>query len=176
MVRRKTTDDDIDRLVENLLLQEGDFIQDRDSFDLSLKRYIPEENFSDRSKDKIFNEIINQKPSVLRERLFKKAKGKDLQRDRRQTAKIVVKTREEFIKRGSKRVDFAGFDIKESEIRRQAIISRKGFDVASVITIKKTGIRKVVFSKRESVIIKGKSFVRHREKLGRFVSAKRKDL
>ncbi len=167
MVRRRTFDEDLDRLAENLFASEGDFISDRDSFDLSLKRYLGEEdNLSDDSKDKLFTKFRRVKPSVSTKRIFKKAKGKDLARDRLKTAKTVVKTKEEFIKRGARRVDFAGFDIKESEIRKQKIAARKGFDVVAKVKTK------IVFTKRETVVVKGKSFVRHRDKLGRFASVK----
>lgn len=166
MARRKTTDDDIERLAENLLISEGDFIQDRDSFDLALSRYAPEANLSKNSKDQLFKEVQNQKPGVSSERLFTKAGGKDLARDRRKTARTVVKTREEFIKKGAKRVDFAGFDIKESEIRKQKLTVRKEFKIPAKVKTK------VVFSKRVTVTIKGKRFVRHRDKLGRFASVR----
>lgn len=166
MVRRQTLPEDLDRLADNLFINEGDFISDRDSFDLSLQRYLVDEGLSDESKDKVFEKFKKIKPTVSEDRIFKKAGGKSLSRDRRQTAKTVTKDREEFIRKGSRRIDFAGLDIKESEIRKRQVGARKGFDVAARVK------QKIVFAKKETIRIKGKSFVRHRDKLGRFASVK----
>lgn len=166
MVRRKTIDDDLDRLAENLFISEGDLISDRDSFELALNNYLVEEGLSKNSKDKLFEIYVNDHPDVSKERLFKKAKGKDLERDRQQTARTVVKTKEEFVKKGASKVDFAGFDVKESKIRKQKVEARKGFEIASKVK------DKVVFSKKVFVVVQGKRQVRHRDKLGRFTSIK----
>lgn len=166
MVRRQTQDEDIERIAENLDISEGAVISDRDSFDLALNRYIPDIKLSKENKEKVFSAFRKKNPAVSKEGLFKKAGGKDLKRDRRQTAKTIVKTREEFIKKGSRRVDFAGFDIKESQIRRLKLKPPKEFRIAATVK------NKVVFAKRVTVVIKGKSIVRLRDQLGRFASGK----
>lgn len=166
MARRQTQDEDIDRIAENLDIAEGVVISDRDSFDLALERYIPDNELSKDSKDKIFNTFRLDKPEVSEEKLFKKAKGKSLKRDRQQTAKTVVQTREEFIEKGARRVDFAGFDIKESEIRKLKLKPPKEFKIPATVK------SKVVFAKKTTVTIKGKKIVRLRDQLGRFASAK----
>ena len=162
MARRKTIDEDIDRLAENLDIAEGGTITDRDSFDLALNRYLVNSGLSTSSKDKVFDAYVRDNPSVSKDRLFKKAGGKDLKRDRKQTAKTVVKDRKEFIKRGSKRVDFAGLDTKESELRR---VKRptKEFNVSAFVKGKQ------VFSKR----IKNKrGIIQFKDQKGRFASVK----
>lgn len=47
-------------------------------------------------------------------RLFKKARGKDLDRDREVTAKVIVDTKEEYLKKGSSKVDLEGYDTKQN--------------------------------------------------------------
>ncbi len=168
MVRRQTQDEDVDRIAENLDINEGAVISDRDSFDLALDRYLQDNKLSTDSKDKIFNAFKGKNPNVSSDRIFKKAGGKDLSRDRQQTAKTVVKTKEEFIKKGARRVDFAGFDIKESEIRKLKLKKPpKEFDVAAVVK------SKVVFAKRSSVTVKGKKIIVFRDQKGRFASVKK---
>ena len=56
--------------------------------------------------------------------LFKRAKGKSLSRDRSTTAKTVVKTRKEYIKRGAANVDLKGFDTKSSKDRLKRLRDR----------------------------------------------------
>ena len=167
MVRRTTPEEDLDRLAENLLIAEGDFISDRDSFDLSLERYLMgREGLSKKNKDTIFKKLIKLKPTIRDERLFKKARGTDLARDRKETAKRVTGDRKEFIRVGAKNIDFAGLDVRESEIKAVSVAARREFQIAAKVK------GKIVFSKRETVRIKGKSFVRHRNKLGQFSSVK----
>lgn len=167
MARRQTLDDDIDRLSENLFINEGVIISDRDSFDLALERYLGDNKLSGDSKEKVFTTYQSEhRDTTSKERLHKKAGGKDLEKDRRQTAKTVVKTREEFIKKGARRVDFAGFDIKESEIRRLKLKPPKEFNIAARVK------NKIVFAKVTTFRIKGESVSRLRDQMGRFASKK----
>jgi len=166
MVRRKTTDEDLDRLAENLLISEGDFIQDRDSFDVAMKRYLGDnEGLSNKSKNMVFDLVRTTKPSVSEDRLFKEAGGEDLKRDRLQTAKEVVRTRKEFIEKGADKVDFAGFDVRRQDIRRFKQIP-EGFEVPARVK------KKRVFAKKTSVRVRGKTVAVHRDKFGRFASVK----
>ncbi len=163
MVRRITEDDDLDRLSDNLFISEGDLISDRDSFDISLKRYAPDNNLSKESKEELFRIYRMDHAGVSEERLFKKAKGKDLERDRRQTAKRVTRDFKEFRKKGARKVDFAGLDTTERDIRKFKRVSKE-FTIPAMVR------NKVVFSKRTFVVVKGKRQLRFRDSKGRFAS------
>lgn len=170
MARRQTSPEDdpqdLNRLSDNLFIDQGALIFDRDSFNLGLVKYAADIGISKSSKDKLFDIYKKDHKGISSERLQKKAGGKSLERDRQQTAKTVVQTREEFIRRGARRVDFAGFDIKESQIRRMNLKSLKGF------SIKATVKDRVVFAKRSTIILKGKRRIVLRDRRGRFASSK----
>ena len=109
MARRITPEDDIDRINERLRSQARLQIQDRDSYDLSFNTLIDmrESELSGKQLDlrnKAFSDFSSKNPNVSTQRLFKKARGKDLSRDRKQTAKTVVPTVKEFRKRGASAV------------------------------------------------------------------------
>lgn len=86
------------------------------------------------------------------ESLFKRAGGTDLRRDRQRTAKTVVKTEQEFIRKGAKRVDLQGLDTKR--------------------TLGRSRGKTVLVVRRDKVIVKGKKVTRFRDKKGRFVKVK----
>jgi len=166
---RKTTQSDLDRFAENLIINSARRIQDRDSFQLELKRYAPNNNFSDKSIEKIFKKIKRNDPDILDKHLHKEAGGKSLGQDRLQTAKTVVLTEEEYIKRGAVNVDFAGYDVREDDIFNIKRVRKKGFTVEARskgrIVFAKQFIEEWTFKKKGK--IKVKIF---RDHLGRFAS------
>ena len=98
-------------------------------------------------------------------KVFNEAKGKDLERDRRKTARIVVKDRGEFNRLGARRVDLEGFDTRRITVTQRAREPR-------ILDIPSRVKGKVVFSEKTSVVVKGKTLVRYRDSKGRFASAK----
>ncbi len=169
---RITPPDEIDRINERLFRESKFQIQDRDSYDLAFNDLLSTTERSLSSTQKKlrndgFTDYVSQHPDVSNERLFSKAKGRDLRRDRLKTAKRVVKTRKEFIKKGAKRVDLEGFDTARQKISKE-IIRRRKFTVAGRIK------GKVVFIQKTSVKVKGKKQVRFRDGKGRFASSKTK--
>lgn len=172
MVRRITPSDEIDRINDRLFRESKFQIQDRDSYDLAFNDLLSlrDGDLSSnqrRLRNTGFSKFISEHPEVAKERLFTKAKGRDLRRDRLQTAKRVVTTRKEFIKEGAREVDLKGFDTARQKVTRQ-IISRRTFTVPARIK------GRVVFAKKISVVVKGKSVVRFRDSKGRFASPKLK--
>ena len=133
-------------------------VQDRDSFDLAYQKEIKKSDLD--SKEKQFRELVfehyaNKNPNVSKERLFSKAGGKNLALDRETTAKTIVSTKPQYIKKGAKRVDLAGYDVRESD--RNIPARNKG---------------RVVFSTRETITIRKKQVVIFRDRKGRFSSVR----
>lgn len=170
MVKRKTPEDDPDRLADRLRDRFRNKIQDRDSFDLAFNRALELRESELTSKQKTFRNqtfksYLSKNENVSQERLFTKAKGKDLKRDRLVTAQEVVETREEFVKKGARKVDLKGFDTARQKLDRK--IARK-----RLLIIPSRVRGKVVFSERTFVVIRGKKIVRFRDSKGRFASKK----
>lgn len=170
MVRRITPSFEIDRINERLFRESKFQIQDRDSFDLAFNDLLSltDTTISEKQKklkDNSFKDFINKHPDVSTERIFTRAKGKDLRRDRLKTAKRVVRTRREFIKEGASKVDLKGFDTARQKTTKE-IVRRRTFTVPATVK------GRVVFAKRTSVMVQGKSQVRFRDSKGRFVSSK----
>ncbi len=170
MVVRTTPPEDVDRINDRLFREARFQIQDRDSYDLAFN------DLFTKSTDELtgrqlklrkdgFNLFRKDHPEVSKERLFTKAKGKDLKRDRRRTARRVVTTREQFIKEGASEVDLKGFDTARQKVKRE-VIRRRTFNVPARVR------GRVVFAKKTSVVVKGKRVVRFRDARGRFVSPK----
>ena len=169
MAKRKSpTPDDIDRVNETLDTREGFKIQDRDSYDLAFDDYMgilkPDAD-QKAFRNSSFADYAQKHPDVSTERLFQKAKGKDLRRDRLTTAKRVVRTRKEFERQTAPEVDLAGFDTARQRITKVQRIQRE-------FTIPARSRGRIVFAKRTSVRVRGRSLVRHRDSKGRFVSVK----
>ncbi|MAH51520.1 hypothetical protein CMI37_37235 [Candidatus Pacearchaeota archaeon] len=170
--RRITPPDEIDRINERLFRESKLKIQDRDSYDLAFNDIL---SISDatitsgqkRLRDDAFSAYRGEHPEVSAERLFTEAKGRDLRRDRLKTAKKVVKTRKGFIKEKATEVDLKGFDTARQRVTKE-ILRRRTF------TVPARAKGRIVFAMKTSVVVKGKSVVRHRDSKGRFVSAKSK--
>lgn len=170
MVKRITPEEDIERINERLRSFAAMQIQDRDSYDLSFNSLFGQTEAGLSSQQKTlrgnaFEKFVDANPNVSKERIFKKARGKDLARDRRTTAKRIVTTRKEFEKAGATRVDLKGFDTKRQKFTKQ-IAQRRVFTVPARIK------DKVVFTQRTFVVVKGKKMLRFRDSKGRFGSVK----
>ena len=176
---RITPPEEIEEMQRRLDQESSLLIQDRDSFDLAFTNIteIKESDLSPKQiafRDDVFRLYLQQHPKVRPDRLFKKAEGKDLKKDRKTTEPIVTTDRE-FIRKGAKKFDFAGFDVKlpdtdkeltpkQKEQLIRAVRTRKEFVIPAIVK------KKIVFAKKEFVTIKGKEVVRHRDSLGRFAS------
>ena len=146
-----TPPDEIDRINERLERESQVQIQDRDSYDLAFNDLIStdEDDLSldqKRMRTNGFGDYRDSHPDVSAERLFSKAKGKDLRRDRLKTAKRVVTTRKDYIKERASKVDLKGYDTARQRISK-GIRIRRTFTVPSRIR------GKVVFAVRTSVRI-----------------------
>ena len=168
MAKRKSpTPEELERIAEAIdSLDTFNNIQDRDSFDSAVDDYFEgDESMIKNTKvrNEVFDDLREMHPRrITDESLFKKAKGKSLKQDRRRTAKRTVTSKQEYIKRGARRTDLKGYDTKTKQKKKRSL------DIAGKVR------GKVVFSSKEFVVVKGKKLVRHRDKLGRFVSIKRK--
>ena len=170
MVKRTTPPDEIDRINERLFRESKLQIQDRDSFDLAFNDLLSltdsDLSANQRSlRNDAFDKFAVDHPDVSKERLFTKAKGRDLRKDRLKTAKKVVSTRKEFITSTAPEVDLKGFDTARQRVTKD-IIRKRQFSIPA----RRKG--KVVFAIRTSVVVRGKRVTRHRDLKGRFVSAR----
>lgn len=168
MARRQPYELDLARINELLEQREGYKIQDADSYELAYNDYmgIVKTDKSQRiMRDNAFTAYVNKHPEVSKEHLFKKAKGRDLSRDRLRTAKKVVTTRRAYIKGGARHLDLKGYDTARQRITKQQRIERT-FTVPARIR------QKVVYAMRTSVVVKGHRVLRHRDSRGRFASIK----
>ena len=168
--RRFTPPDEIERINERLFRESKLKIQDRDSYDLAFNDLMSLDDRTISAKQKTlrndaFQDFLREHPEVSGERLFTKAKGRDLRRDRLKTSKRVVKTRKEFIKETAPEVDLKGFDTARQRVTKE-ILRRRTFAVPARIK------GRVVFAMRTSVVVKGKRQVRHRNAKGQFSSVK----
>lgn len=163
-----TPPDEIDRINDRLFNESKFQIQDRDSYDLAYSDLLStdEDELTGKQltlRNQGFNDYVSAHPEVSEERLFKKAKGKDLRRDRLKTAKKVVTTRKEYIEGRASRLDLKGYDTARQRVTKDIKIKR-------TFTIKSFVKRNVVFSKRTSVVVRGKRVARWRTPSGKFAS------
>lgn len=113
-----TETQDYERFAENLY-NSYQFIDNTKKFNVAFDEYLNERGFGITKKQ---DTILRQKSlGILKDRgiisgkedeLFNDAGGKDLKRDRANTAQTVVNTEEEYIRRGASRVDLRGYDTK----------------------------------------------------------------
>lgn len=165
MPRRKTPEEDYDRLAERIQNEYGRYIKDKESFEVAYEKYLddlPEDHnlFNKDIRDKIFDKIASSKKLLTKENLFREAGGKDLQRDRMQDAKKIVKTKKEYRQQGANRVDLEGYDTK------QAFNAR--FNKAGRIH------GRVVYVRQDAIKVKNRSQTVYRDRRGRFASLKTK--
>ena len=153
-------DEDISRIAETIdSLDLKKEIRDRDTFDSEYEAYLedsPELLKNVDVRNKVFESLRQKHPSrITDESIFRKAKGKSLEQDRRQTAQVVVTDKKEYQRLGARRVDLEGYDTKR--VKKDIVGRSKG---------------KIVYTSRETVMVKGKPMIRHRDRLGRFASIK----
>lgn len=169
MPRRKTPEDEERRLSERIMNNYRREIKDKGSFDLAFSKelQLSDKELTDNQRklrDNVFKRYSSTREvqkeikagDFTKADLFKKAGGKDLEADRRRTAKVVVKDKKEYVKRGARRVDLKDYDTAKS---RLVPARRKG---------------KVVYAYKTHVKIKNKVYVRHRDRNGRFVSVRKR--
>ena len=163
--RNSPTGEDIQRIAETLINNDSfGNIQDFDSFEQAYEEYMLEGGQDEMAKrkdikEKVFNDVMQIRPSVERDRIFSKAGGKDLKKDRKTNAKTIVTDRREYEERGASKVDLKGYDTKPKTRRERFrfIGKSKG---------------KTVFAEKVFINFKGKRMRRYRDKKGRFASVK----
>ena len=166
----KIQPDSIEMINEMIEMRDEVSVQDRDSYDLAYNSYMGLEEKELNNKQRamrtiVFDDYVDKHPEVSEERLFTKAGGKDLRRDRLQTAKRVVKTRKAYIRATAPEVDLRGFDTARQKVSKEVKIRR-------TFTIPARVKKRIVFAMKTSVVVRGKSQVRFRNALGQFSSPK----
>jgi len=113
MKKRVTTDDDFERIAENMKHAGYDknIVKDEESFNRAYDKYMGATNSSgdDAMKDSFRKKVFK---SYRLLDVFEKSGGKNLAKDRNKTAKKVTKSIKIYEKEGANRIDFAGFDTK----------------------------------------------------------------
>ena len=155
---------------EILYGRSGKHIVDRDTFDVYYNSYMSLSDKEMNSKQKKFRTgcfelYADTHDKVLRQRIFKKAGGKDLVRDKRRTAKTIVTTRQEYYEHGASKVDLKGYDTKVKK-------HEKKMNQKKTMKIPSYSKRKFVRSEKTYVKVKGKKQVRYRNSKGTFSSVK----
>jgi len=163
---RRTTPEEFDRWAENVIT--GARLRRGDSETLINKKigdYMEFENSGQKSifnnvvKSKIYKKLGNLKAFNKDKDLFRSAGGKNLERDRMTTAKIVTKDVSEYKRVGANKIDLDGFDTKNEKVLKRYL---RGKIKNKSVEIYKT-----------SVIVKGKDVVRYRDKKGRFAKLRK---
>jgi len=154
------TEDDINRIAETIdNLDQKNEIIDPDSFDAEFNDYFdenPEIRDNNSVRVKVFERLRKMHPDRIgKEKIFTKAGGKDLKRDRQSDAKVITSDRKRYRQLGASRSDLEGYDTKRKELNIVGVV--KG---------------KTVFTEQTTVKIGGKTVIRHRDRLGRFASVK----
>jgi len=172
---RITTTEEVDRMADRIINESSVSVQDRDSFDLAYRNIVEmnDDELSSRQRSfrkRVFDHVRGRNPDIRSDRLFRKAGGRDLKKDRERTGAVVYSD-EQYIKRGARNVDFAGYDIRERDIPKKAHF-RKEFTIPALQKIRRTGETRQVFVKRESVVIRGVPKQVFRDSKGRFAAKK----
>lgn len=172
-----TPESDYERLAMNVYAEHGENISDRDTFDFFYDKYLVEVENSltnEYNRDKTWNHYrrIYRIPDA---RIHKEGGGKDFAKDKQKTAKTVVKSVEEYKKKGAGRVDYKGYDTKKPfkrrtrdqmvrDIAKEREYSVIGYQKGLVRNARKT---KIKWKGREGV-------VRYVDRRGKYVSIKKK--
>ena len=164
-MKRITPETDFDRLAERINRDYGRFIQDKETFDTSFNDYLEDVDTDSRiflssNMNHVFS-IYATRFRVDKGSTFKKAKGKSFKRDIRQTAKTVVTTKQEYIKRGAKNVDLKGYDTKRARIKAPS---------ASAYRFRGRKKGKIVFARA----LNTKLGLRYIDRRGQYVSIKKR--
>ncbi len=167
MPKRETTTEEVTRMRERVFNFHKGNIENRKTFDVEFSKEltVSEKALTDRQltfRNKVFKDFRKNHPDHIVEKKekveFKKAGGKDLTRDRRQT-RNVVGTRREYRKIGASRSDLRGVDTKPAKDKFTKIGKSKG---------------RIVYGRPVIVTIKGKKIKRFRDRKGHFISVKKK--
>ena len=114
--RTSPPDEDIDRINETIFRNYGGGIKDEETYIKAYNDYLGinmNETLSE-IKDRAFSSYQDRHPQVQSGSIFKKAGGKDLERDRKITNKVIVTDTKDYIKRGATRVDLQDYDTKNA--------------------------------------------------------------
>jgi hypothetical protein len=180
-----TDAEEIDRMNERVYTEEGGsaLVQDRDSYDLIYNDIlgVDEKGLTEgqrKFRETTFKAYVQEHPEVSKKRLFSKAGGKDLEKDRMRTSQEVVTTEKSYIEKGAKRTDLVGYDTKTQEFsktlakfrRRQEIrkvFTKSGIIKGKVVKVRDTVVKLPAKRQKKTIIL-----TRARDKLGRFASVK----
>jgi len=155
---KSPTPEEIERISDSIWSDSRGRIVDRDTYDLHYDKWFGSEDLSTAQKtsmkEKVFQDMQSKHDGISPEHLYKEAKGKDLKRDQKQTAKVVVTDPKEFKRRGARNVDLEGLDTKR--VDPYTIVGRvKG---------------KAVYCQPVTIRINNKPVERLRDRRGRFAS------
>lgn len=158
----KYPDVELDRIAEGIWNDSMGKIIDRDTFDEHFAQYISKENKPTEKQKrilapKVFKKIREINPEISKEKVFTKARGKDLHRDRQHTAKTIVTTQEEYKRRGADEVDLKGYDTKITIKHKPPVYRYYGKDGERTVLLRKTFI-----------VVNGKRQARYRDRRGKF--------
>ena len=159
-IQQVIDDNEHDRIANSVWADSQGRIVDRDTFDMHYKNFMNDtgdiSHKQEQLGDVVFRELKEKHPEISERKLFTKAGGKNLKQDQQRTAKVVVTSEKEFIRRGANRVDLKGLDTKQEP---------QGFNI---LAQDKGG--KVVHARETTFILNGKIQTRLRDSRGRFVS------
>lgn len=160
MGKRVTPTEEIERMAERIKNSVRRAF-DRDQFNKEFNRQLfrSESELSSeqaRFRDRVFNHFKRVYPdrAVTQKELkeFRRAKGKDIVSDRQQT-RNVVRTKEEYRRRGARHADLPGVDTKP----RTESFARLGRERG-----------RIVYARPVTVRIRGKTIRKYRDRRGRF--------
>lgn len=150
--------EEIERIADDIYSDSRGRIVDRDTFDQHYDLWFGGQKLSEAQdttmRDKVFNNMQSRYKNISKERLYKKAGGKDLKRDQRQTAQEVTTSPRRYKQRGADKIDMKGLDTKK---------------VDKFTTTGKIKGR-VVYCQRVRIHTKGKYYYRLRDRKGRFAT------
>jgi hypothetical protein len=156
------TEKDAERIAERIYLEYGNLIKDKRTFNEAYSNYF-HGSLTDGIEDlrpRIFNILQKRNKKIIDKDLFKKAGGKDFDADRKSTAKELVSTPEQYIKRGAQRVDLKGYDTKQAGTTFKRLMKR--YEELGLIKGKSVRIA------QDSFKYKGKKRIVYRDSKGRF--------
>ena len=147
-------DADAERIAEVLFTSARGRIVDVDTFEEYWGEYMGKTTSKQERlfKPEVFRKMKDAHPKISGERLFTSADGKDLRRDKKETAQEVTTDKEEYKRKGASRVDLEGYDTKEK------------YDTYGVVK------KQVVRVRKDSYNYKGQTRTVYRDSRGRFAS------
>ena len=111
---------ELERIIEQINKRFGEDIQDKGTFDLAYNEFLDGEVEGARNttmRERVFRTYVEKFPDTQKGNIFKRAGGKDFEKDQEKTAKRVLpntrRGRAKYIKIGSKRADLKDYDTKK---------------------------------------------------------------